>query len=102
MRDIKNGRWVTIENEDQFKTLKKYGRLDVGGMDRAARVQMGNYEGPGDYYLLSYSQPCPRGCCYDDVYEVLTADEVVKEIVNEIRDLAADLRQARAHLKAHA
>jgi hypothetical protein len=46
--------------------------------------------------LCSYEQPCPRGCCQDQVHEVIRDKEVAKLICEEIRELAEILKAARS------
>lgn len=93
-REIKNGRWFSVETEEQFNLFRKYGQLKEDSFG-GARATMGTYEGPGEYYLLQYCKPCPRGCCQDDVNEVLSPDDVISEVKDEIRELAYTLRDAR-------
>lgn len=83
-RDISNGEWFNVENEQQFINLIKYGKLEIEGEGSYwdARVQDGKYYGPGKYFLLQYSQKCPKGCCYDSVNEILN-EEYAKIELNE-------------------
>lgn len=60
-----------------------------------SRVQIINWDGPGWYYIFRYSQPCPRGCCYDSVFEAVHASKQAKELASEIKDLASELKRAR-------
>jgi len=91
---LTDGRWFDVANEQQFQNLKRCGRLTYEQF-WTARVQIGTYEGPGRYLLLSYQQKCPRGCCYDSVYEVLSADDVIKESKEQMREYADLLKQAK-------
>lgn len=86
-RNILDGKWVEIETEQEFCSILQ------GGF--SSRVQKGSWSGPGRYYLIEYTQPCPRGCCRDDVREFLTADEVVEHARDKMRDLASLLKSAR-------
>lgn len=95
-RDIGNGKWVKVETENEHSMCRKHGRVD-GTPFGSARCQSGEWAGPGWYYILSYSQRCPRGCCYDDCIEVLSADEAVEAFREEIGDLAHELEQALAY-----
>jgi hypothetical protein len=58
-------------------------------------VRKGEWAGQGRYLLLEYSQPCPRGCCRDDVREVLASEEVIREASEVIRNLGVLIREAR-------
>ena len=78
MRNILDGTWVEIEGSDQFRQRLKYGL--ASSQFSPARVQKGTYTGPKWYYLLTYTQSCPRGCCSDDVHELMPLDEVLAEI----------------------
>lgn len=92
-RNISNGSWFNIKTEAEHKQLKAYGSLTTAYSQ--SRVQMGTFEGPGRYYLLSYSQRCPRGCCYDDVHELLSASDTAIEVREAMRDLAYILKSSR-------
>ena len=91
-RNIRNGEWFRVESEEQFELLKGYGKLKKDSFG-GARVRKGTYQGPGHYYLLQYGQPCPRGCCTDDVNEVITAEEAFLETKEAIRDFARQYRE---------
>lgn len=58
------------------------------------------WEKPGLYILVKYSQPCPRGCCYDEVIDAIHVEDYANEIARKIRDLAEDLRHYRILSKA--
>lgn len=92
---LQRGRWFDVATKEQHECLKRYGTLTVPSMPWGARVQIGTWTGPGRYMLLSYTQRCPRNCCDDDVYEVLSADEVVEVVRGEMRELAGILKQAK-------
>lgn len=91
---LTDGRWFDVANEKEHANLAACGKLtyDSGNF---ARVQMGKYAGPGRYLLLSYQQRCPRNCCYDSVHEVLSAQEVVEETKEQMRELADLLKRAK-------
>lgn len=93
-RDIRRGKWFDIINEEQFKNLKQCGRLEYNSF-WTARVQIGTYNGPGRYMVLSYQQRCPRNCCYDSVHEVMSVADVVDIIKEEMKELAELLKLAR-------
>jgi len=95
VRDFKGGRWFTLATKAEHDTVKRYGRLDRPPGWTMARVQIGQWNGPGRYLLLSYQQPCPRGCCTDDVCELIPAADVVEAVREEMRELAAVLKVAR-------
>jgi len=89
------GQWFEIINEAQFTNVSKYGELAPEGLEWPSRVRKGDYVGPGRYLLLTYEQPCPRGCCYDYVRELISASQVMDEVREEMRELAGVLRRAR-------
>lgn len=91
-RSIKNGRWFDVNSLEEHTSLKGYGSLTPKEYG-LARVQIGKFNGTGRYMLLRYSQRCPRNCCYDDVNELLTPDEVVEEAKKEISEVAAILKE---------
>lgn len=92
MRDIQNGRWHEVKNEEEFKNLIKYGHVNPDGR-WDAQIRLGTYDGPKKYYVLSYSQPCPRGCCTDSVYEAINREQVEYEVEREIEDLKEILEE---------
>jgi hypothetical protein len=92
---LADGRWFEIINEAQFTNVSKYGEIIPREMASASRVREGEFVGPGRYLLLAYEQPCPRGCCYDFVRELIPAVQVVDEVREEMRELAGVLRKAR-------
>lgn len=59
------------------------------------RVQIINWDGPGWYYIFKYSQPCPRGCCCENVFESMSAKQWAGEITQKMKDLAYQLKEAR-------
>ncbi len=77
-RNITTGVWYAINNEEHFNTVQSKGE---------PRVRYGKYYGPGRYYLLEYSQRCPRGCCFDDVNELMSESEAKDEIKEAIEHL---------------
>lgn len=92
-RNLENGRWFKVESEIQHSNLKAYGKLEKD--DWSSDVQVGTYEGEGWYMMISYSKRCPRGCCYDTVYEVIPASQVAEELKEEMIKLADMLKEAR-------
>lgn len=82
-RNIKSGKWVNIDD------LVAFSKFHNG------RFNYGNYRGPDRYYILEYQQQCPRGCCYDDVVEILSSYEVIQEVKEEMLELAEILRNAK-------
>ncbi|WP_437230114.1 hypothetical protein SH661x_001790 [Planctomicrobium sp. SH661] len=46
-----------------------------------------------------YQQPCPRGCCYDDVVETSTLSERIDELREEIRGKCHELANLKAKAK---
>ena len=59
------------------------------------RVQIINWDGPGWYYIFKYDQPCPRGCCRDNVFEAKSAKAWAIEIAEQMKQLAYQLKEAR-------
>lgn len=96
-----SGNWFTIQDEAQFNNLKAYGSVAAkrNGRDFFARVQRGEYTGPGKYMLLQYSQRCPRNCCDDAVNEVLSASDVQEYAKEQIIELAKILKEAKQEAK---
>ncbi len=82
-QDIADGCWVDIGSELDFKKHKN------------GRCNYGEYNGPGKYRLLQYQQRCPRGCCYDDVVELVSATDIIKEIREKIIELSYIMKEAR-------
>lgn len=91
---LTDGTWHEVKNEQEFNNVKRCGRLTYNP-DWQARVQIGTYAGPGKYLLLSYQERCPRNCCYDSVYEVLSAQQVVTEAKEQMREFAELLKRAK-------
>lgn len=54
-----------------------------------------DWKGPGWYYIFKYNQKCPRGCCYDDVFEAISAKSYSEMISHEIRELSYKLKESR-------
>ncbi len=84
---ITEGTWTTFSTVEQPSERAHY---------YACRVHKIDWKGPGRYVVLRYSQKCPRGCCYDGVYEIVPAAAVVEEVREEMRRLASLLKEARA------
>lgn len=96
-RNILDGGWINIKNEGEFNNLLRYSKTNPTQAEKLGhnRVQLGKYDGPDKYYVLHYSRPCPRGCCYDNVIEILTKEETAQEVSEAMRDLSYILKQAR-------
>lgn len=92
---IRRGRWFQVQTEEEHTWLKRFGLLADCQDRTAARVQKGEWEGPGKYLRMSYQQKCPRGCCYDSVNKVLSANDVASAVKEEMRALAQILKEAR-------
>jgi hypothetical protein len=86
MRDPKSK--LKCDTEQQLK--------DAASKPYFYRVQIINWDGPGWYYIFKYDQPCPRGCCRDNVFEAISKKKWEQRIVEEIRDLAYQLREVRS------
>jgi hypothetical protein len=94
-RDLTRGTWFDIASEQEWKQVVAYGKKT--GDFAASRVRLGDYEGPGKYMLFRYTQRCPRNCCDDTVYELLSASAVQRVVREEIQELAGVLKEARAN-----
>lgn len=82
-RNILNHDKLYIKNLEQFIEVKK------------ATIEIGEFTKPDYYYVLRYSQRCPRGCCYDDVCEIITKEQYIKELKEKITEYAYQLKKAR-------
>ena len=91
-KNFSEGKWINLtstkEAEERAKKANSGSQADVWKIKN-------NWTGPGKYMELVYQQRCPRGCCYDCAYEIVSADEVAAEVAREIRDLAEILKAAR-------
>lgn len=94
---LNEGTWHNITSEAEYMNVRRWGKTKPTKSDMysAFRVQKGKYAGPGRYLQLRYEQPCPRGCCYDSVGELLTAAEVIEQVKEEMRDLTYVLKRAK-------
>jgi hypothetical protein len=97
---FQDGRWFDVATKEQHDCLKRYGALAPPRQPWGARVQIGEWAGPGRYLLLQYHQRCPRNCCDDDVNNVYSAAEVAEAVRDDIRELAGILREARKELQS--
>lgn len=94
--DIREARWFDVRTAAEHANLKQFGRPEPPtGIRVPARVQMGTWTGPGRYFVLSYTQRCPRNCCDDSVFEVIAACDVAQMVREVIREYAAVLREAK-------
>lgn len=82
-RNILNNDIIYINNLEQFIEVKK------------ATIEIGEFIEPNYYYILRYSQRCPRGCCYDDVCEILTKEEYISELKENIGKYCDELKKVR-------
>lgn len=94
-RDLTSGTWFDIASEQEWKQVVAYGKKT--GDFAPSRVRLGDYEGPGKYMLFRYTQRCPRNCCDDVVFELLSAPAVQREVRDEMRELAEVLKAARTY-----
>lgn len=76
--------WKYLKNESEWK--EAFGEV---------RVHNGYWDGEGNYAISSYSQKCPRGCCYDDVLEIRPAYSRELEIKEAMQKLAQELKEAK-------
>jgi len=74
------GTWVHAESEQFLRDRTK------------SRVRKIYWKQPGWYFLTEYSQPCPRGCCRDDVMEYVHIDDRREEIVEQMKELSGQLK----------
>lgn len=93
-QQLTDGRWVYAQTEQQFNNLRRCGKLTHDSMS-AASVQKGTFVGPGRYLLLEYEERCPRNCCELGVFELLSAQEVIEETKEQMREFAELLKTAR-------
>jgi len=87
MRDLKRyiREKVKVETEEEL-------REKAGSDFRVVKVK---WDGPGWYFIYHYSQPCPRGCCHDEVFEAISASDRAYELQQKIKNLAQELRSIR-------
>jgi len=76
---------VKVETEIQL-------REKAGDNFRVVKIK---WDGPGWYFIYHYSQPCPRGCCHDEVFEAQSASDRTCEIQSKMKDLASHLKEAK-------
>ncbi len=93
-RNLVDGKWFTVQNEQQHENLKSCGRLTYDSF-WSARVRIGKYQGPGRYLVLSYQQRCPRNCCDDSVCEVIPAADITDMAKEKIKELVDLIKEAR-------
>ncbi len=78
---------VRIRNKEELDKM-----ISKGGY----RVVMKDvWKGDDNYYLREYTQRCPKGCCYDNVFELSSVEEEISELKEQMRDLANRLKEAR-------
>ncbi len=96
MRNVLNGKWFDVKNETEHYNLVNYGDINKEN-GWQARVAKGKFNGPGRYFLIQYTVPCPRGCCYDEINELLSESDAKYEIAKEIergQQKLADLKES--------
>lgn len=69
-------------------------------MDAAdgSRIQRVRWSGPGWYRVSHYTQPCPRSCCTDDVVELTSYPECVKDWQSDLCGIMYTLEEAAEKL----
>lgn len=82
-RNILNNDIIYINNFEQFKEIQN------------TTIKIGQFIEPDYYIVLRYSQRCPRGCCYDDVCEILTKEEYISELKENIGKYCNELKKVR-------
>ncbi len=80
--------WIYLKDYPEVKKV-------VSGF----RVQILNWDGEGWYYKSTYDKPCPRGCCRDSVVELTKANKRVKELQEQMRELAEELKFTKGKCK---
>lgn len=63
------------------------------------RVKDIDWYDSGWYVIQTWSQPCPRGCCYDNCVGFYPVSTIINEIVDNIRSLCYDLKEYRSLIK---
>lgn len=59
-------------------------------------IRKGDWEGAGHYAKFCYAQPCPRGCCSDDVTELVPLTEYMGKLKGHIKEQIDSLRHYRS------
>lgn len=93
-KSLENGRWFRVESEEEFDKILTHGTQNPDS-SWEADIKKGYYVGPGLYMLFKYSQRCSRNCCYDSVYELVPANEIVDMVKDEMIKLSEILKKAR-------
>jgi hypothetical protein len=84
------------ESTPRLVRIRNRTELDAIAAKIRYRVQdVKAWTGDGHYYVRTYSQRCPKGCCYDSVIELTTPEDEATEIKDQMKELAARLREAR-------
>lgn len=94
-RNILNGQWFEVASEDSFNNLQRGSSIAARDSTYSVLCRRGDYSGPGRYLLLSYTEPCPRGCCEDSVYEVISAEDIIEECKNLIKEYVDVIKTSR-------
>ena len=84
---------------DDRKRIYYKTKAEIDKSAHGARVHRYEWTGPGWYYVKEYQQRCSRGCCYDDVFDAISPQDVVEEISYKMRELAELLRKVREDIK---
>lgn len=83
--------WKYFNTEKELEEEKKSGASWYN-------IQIGKFDGPGNYFVKTYSKRCPRNCCDDLVIKIIPAKDRIREIETEMYELAGALKFARAQL----
>lgn len=85
-RNILQNHIVYIDNLESFNDFNEC---------QDDRIKIGKFIGPDYYVVLQYSKPCPRGCCSDHVFEILTKEEYIRELKDKIKTYCDALKEIR-------
>lgn len=93
-RNISKYQYFKINSDYEFNNIVACGSLKYDNL-RSVDIKRGNYKGPGWYVLLNYSECCSRNCCYKSINELLTKEDFIIEVKEQIKDLAYSLKELR-------
>jgi hypothetical protein len=77
--------WFETEQELKDYVAKNYS---------SCRIKDVQFVDKGSYYFFCYSQKCPRGCCYDGVVKIISAQEYLSILNEERREIDDIITQA--------
>ena len=88
-RNLLDGEYIEIKSQEYFNKIQN------------GRANYGKFDGPGWYLKLNYREKCPKGCCYDDVVELLSSDDVIIEVQDKMKEYADLLKQSKKYTLAY-